>query len=92
MKISKIIKALIIFLALCLVAWGGMFATDFYRSGHLMAPVFATVMNNGGSPTYKGLGYTVEVETDRPVDSCCGSRIIAVTMYVGEKAVSASIV
>ena len=91
MKISKIIKALIIFLALCLVAWGGMFATDFYRSGHLMAPVFATVMNNGGNPTYKGPGYTVIAETQGDSD-CCGTNIISVTMYVGDKVVSASII
>ncbi|MBQ3497872.1 MAG: hypothetical protein IJA87_01960 [Clostridia bacterium] len=81
---------LIIFLTVALTAWGGMFITDFYRSGHLMSPVFAICINDGGTPTYKGLGYTVSVKTDRNCE-CCGSHIISVTMYVGEKAVSASI-
>ncbi len=89
-NIKKIFKVLIIFLTVALTAWGGMFITDFYRSGHLMSPVFAICINDGGTPTYKGLGYTVSVKTDRNCE-CCGSHIISVTMYVGEKAVSASI-
>lgn len=89
-KTKKIFKALIILLAVALTAWGGMFITDFYRSGHLMSPLFALCINGGGDPTYKGLGYTVTVETDRNCE-CCGSHIIAVTMYVGDKVVSASI-
>lgn len=90
MKRKIFIKALIISLAVVLAAWGGMFATDAYRSGHLMTPVFARCINDGGDPTYKGLGYTVVAETcdDKEI---CGSQIISVTMYVGENVVSASI-
>lgn len=89
-KTKKFFNALAIFLAVALTAWSGMFITDFYRSGHLMSPIFATCVNDGGDPTYKGLGYTVAVKIDRDCE-CCGSHIIAVTMYVGEKTVSASI-
>ena len=91
MKKRKLFKALIISLALVLTAWCGMFATDYYRSGHLMTPMFAKCINDGGNPTYKGLGYTVVAETQGDSD-CCGTSIISVTMYVGEKAVSASII
>ena len=90
MKRKIFIKALIISLAVVVTAWGSMFITDFYRSGHLMTPVFAKCINDGGNPTYKGLGYTVVVDTCDD-EECCGSQIISVTMYVGEKAVSASI-
>ncbi len=90
MKRKIFIKALIISLAVVLAAWGCMFATDLYRSGHLMTPVFAKCINDGGDPTYKGLGYTVVVETQGDSD-CCGPNIISVTMYVGENIVSASI-
>ena len=89
-KKTKTIKALIISLTLILTVWGGMFITDFYRSGHLMTPVFAKCINDGGNPTYRGLGYTVVVDTEQD-EECCGTHIISVTMYVGEKAVSASI-
>ncbi len=91
MKKRKIIIALIISLALVLTAWSGMFLTDLYCSGHLMPPVFAKCINDGGNPTYKGLGYTVVVETQGDSD-CCGTNIISVTMYVGEKVISASII
>ena len=56
-----------------------------------MTPVFAKCINDGGDPTYKGLGYTVIAETQGDSD-CCGTNIISVTMYVGDKVVSASII
>ena len=91
MKRKIFLKALAAVTVLILTAWGGMFITDFYRSGHLMTPVFAKCINDGGNPTYKGLGYTVIAETQGDSD-CCGTNIISVTMYVGEKVVSASII
>ena len=90
MKTKNFFKALAVLIAVALTTWSGMFITDYYRSGHLMLPVFASCINDGGTPTYKGLGYTVVSDINRDCE-CCGSHIIAVTMYVGDKAVSASI-
>lgn len=94
MKAKKFFKALIIFWATALTVWVGMFATDFYRSGHLMPPVFARPVaiitkHDTGHNIYKGIGYTVE--TDTCIGQNFDTRLISVTMYVGGKAVSASI-
>ncbi|MBQ5825287.1 MAG: hypothetical protein IIW48_10840 [Clostridia bacterium] len=90
----KIFKAVLITVAVALTALIGMFATDAYCAGHLMKPIFAkpvtvTTGYGEGHDVYKGIGYTVEAETFISENS--DKRLIAVTMYVGDKTVSASI-
>ncbi len=94
MKAKIFFKALAIFLAVALTAWGGMFITDFYRSGHLMSPIFArpvsiTTGYGIGHDLYKGIGYTVKSQTYTEKGS--DKRLVGVTMYIGDKVVSASI-
>ena len=91
---KKILKTILITLAGLLLLWFGMLATDAYCSGHLMKPVFAkpvavTTGYGEGHDIYKGIGYTVEAETFISENS--DKKLIAVTMYVGDKTVSASI-
>lgn len=47
--------------------WSMIFAVDCYRCSHLMKPLFTvgitdTLADDGGSGTYRGLGYTVVVD------------------------------
>lgn len=48
-----------------LVIWGGMFGVDYYCCTQLEKPVFAPVVetaDDGGGGTYRGLGYTIEIQ------------------------------
>lgn len=88
------IKTVLTAVTAVLVALIGMFATDAYRAGHLMEPVFArpvpvTTGYGIGYDLYKGIGYTVETQTYTEDGS--DTRLVAVTMYLGDKVVSASI-
>lgn len=59
MKKKKII------IAVAVLLWLALFATDFARVNNFERPVFCVLMNgadDGGSGTYVGLGYTVEIE------------------------------
>ncbi len=91
---TRIFKATLITVAVALAALAGMFATDAYMAGHLRQPIFArpvtlTTGYGEGHDVYKGIGYTVETETYTDENSY--KRLIAVTMYVGNKVISASI-
>lgn len=49
------------------LAWIGMFGMDLSRVSQFEKPVFCVLINgadDGGSGTYVGLGYTVEIEGD----------------------------
>lgn len=51
-------------LVLLLVLWMVVFAVDYFRCMDLKKPVFAIArtVDDGGSGTYHGLGYRVEIE------------------------------
>ena len=71
-----------------------MFATDFIRCGSLKKPLFVvgdpnTLYDDGGSGTYRGLGYTVKVEGGLYAEY--GYVVESVEMSVLGKVVSASI-
>ena len=63
---QKTKKRIAVVLAVLAVLWGAMFATDYIRSISLKEPLFVTAKgvtaDDGGSGTYQGLGYTVEIE------------------------------
>lgn len=96
---TRVFKAISITVAVVLIALIGMFATDAYCAGHLAEPIFAkpvpVVTGTGHILTgieyglYKGIGYTVETQTYTAEDS--DIRLVAVTMYLGDRVVSASI-
>lgn len=61
MKNKKIKIALIV----AAIVWLGIFATDFVRVNNFEKPVFCVLVNgadDGGSGTYIGLGYTIDIE------------------------------
>lgn len=50
-----------------LVIWGGIFGTDYVRCRQMKKPVFAmgvsdTLADDGGSGTYRGPGYEIEID------------------------------
>lgn len=84
---GSIKKALLICIGIFVISWLGIFFTDYYRCSHLEKPLFVVPVqtaDDGGSGTYQGLGYTVEVELD-------SFQVISVTMKIFGKVVAASI-
>lgn len=89
---KKVMSTTVIVLVVLLSLAVGIFVTDYYRSQNLKIPIFAkaTVLaDDGGSGTYQGLFYRVTVE--KHLDTAYGVTIDAVTMYLGDKVVAASI-
>ena len=85
-----------------LILWGGMFITDFIRCASLRKPLFVvgvtdTLADDGGSGTYRGLGYTVVLEghlaevVEGELSTDGGYVIESVEMYVLGKVIAASI-
>lgn len=61
-KRKKVFKAAIAVVCVLLCLWAGVFITDYVCVSKIKEPVFAKIANDGGDPTYKGVGYSVEVE------------------------------
>lgn len=52
-------------LIVAIIVWLSIFVTDFIRVNDFERPVFCVLVNgadDGGSGTYIGLGYTVDIE------------------------------
>ena len=53
-----------IFIIVLILLWSSVFVTDFVRASQFEKPAFCVLVNgadDGGSGTYVGLGYTVEI-------------------------------
>ena len=91
MKKAK--KCIVIIACALLLLWGAMFTTDYVRCGSLKRPLFVVstgdTADDGGSGTYQGLGYTVDMEVY--LDAEYGLCISSVEMKVLGKVVAASI-
>jgi len=89
---NKKIK-LVITIALSLILfWGMIFAIDYFRCSNLKTPIFVIpgdTADDGGSGTYYGLGYSVEVEKN--VSAEYGVQIESVEMYIFNKFVGGAI-
>lgn len=76
-----------------IVLWGAMFVTDYIRCSNFKEPIFVVAVgetaDDGGSGTYQGLGYTVEVE--KYVDAEYGVVLCSVEMKVLGKVIVAVI-
>ena len=62
---NKKIKVLLIIVLSLILLWGVIFAIDYFRCSNLKMPIFVIpgeTADDGGSGTYYGLGYSVEVE------------------------------
>ena len=85
----------ILFSVLCavIVVWLTVFVTDAVRTVNLKEPIFAVppaaTADDGGSGTFRGLGYTVEVE--KHLDSEFGLKTVSVEMKMFGKVVAAAI-
>lgn len=87
-------KNLLLLAGVLLLIWGSMFTTDFIRCSSLQKPLFVvgipdTIYDDGGSGTYQGLGYTVEVRGQ--LTDPYGYVVQSVEMSVLGKIVSASV-
>jgi len=74
--------------------WSMIFAVDCYRCSHLMKPLFTvgitdTIADDGGSGSYRGLGYTVEVEGYLSAEAGYIAESVKLSMF--GKVVAASI-
>ena len=66
-RIKKHKKILIIIVCILSVCWLTMFSTDYIRGSILKPPVFTYIIggataDDGGSGTYQGLGYKIDVK------------------------------
>ena len=77
--------------SLALVA-GTVFAVDYHQCSNLKQPVFAksiSTADDGGSGTYRGLGYTIEI--DGHLSAEYGYATESIEMYLFGKLVFAAI-
>lgn len=89
---NKKIKTLTIILLSIIVLWGVIFAVDFLRCANLKMPIFVIpgeTADDGGSGTYYGLGYVVEVK--KHISAEYGAQMESVEMYVLNKCISGAI-
>lgn len=90
---KKALKIAVITLCVLLALWFGMFIIDFARCGSLKEPIFViaadVAADDGGSRTYQGLGYRVEIE--KHIDGQYGICIDSVEMWMFGKVIAASI-
>ncbi len=92
MKKKKMVIIIASAVLILLAFWAAMFITDFRQTTSLKMPVFARgvdTADDGGSGTYKGLGYKIEVECY--LDAEYGLTVTETTMTVCGKVVAASI-
>lgn len=83
---SKSIKVIIGIVVTLIILWGIIFAIDYSRCANLKMPIFVMpedVADDGGSGTYYGLGYKVEVE--KYISSEYGLQLAKVEMYIFDK-------
>ena len=89
---NKKLKTLTIILLVIIVLWGIIFAVDFFRCANLKMPIFVITLEtayDGGSGTYYGLGYVVEVK--KHISAEYGAQTESVEMYVLNKCISGAI-
>lgn len=89
----KTSRMILIIICAAAVLWGAVFITDFTRCNSLREPLFViakgVAADDGGSGTYQGLGYTVDIE--KYIDPEFGSCVKSVEMKMFGKVISASI-
>ena len=91
---NKIFTKIICLIFVLAIIWLALFITDYSRATQLKEPIFAlpkggALADDGGSGTYIGLGYTVEVK--KYIDSDFGVCIESVEMKFFGKVIAASI-
>ena len=86
-------KVLLIIVLSLILLWGVIFSIDYFRCSNLKMPIFVIpgqTADDGGSGTYYGLGYSVEIEKN--ISAEYGVQIESVEMYIFDKFVGGAIV
>lgn len=89
---NKKLKVLLIIVLSLILLWGVLFAIDYFRCSNLKMPIFVIpgeTADDGGSGTYYGLGYSVDVEKN--ISAEYGVQIENVEMYIFDKFVGGAI-
>ena len=89
---SKTLKLVIGIILTIIVLWGVVFFIDYSRCSNLKMPIFVVgkeIADDGGSGTYYGLGYRVEVE--KYLSAEYGVQLVSTEMYVGDKFIAGAI-
>ena len=89
---NKKLKIFIIILLSLLFLWGIIFGIDYFRVANLEMPIFVKageLADDGGSGTYYGLGYKVEVEKN--ISAEYGVYLEKIEMYMCGKVVMGAI-
>lgn len=89
---NKKLKVLLIIVLSLILLWGVVFAIDYFRCSNLKMPIFVIpgeTVDDGGSGTYYGLGYSVDVEKN--ISAEYGIQIESVEMYIFDKFVGGAI-
>jgi len=88
-KSLKIIACIVVIL---IVIWGIIFFIDYSRCSNFKEPIFVVAgvtADDGGSGTYYGLGYKVEME--KTISAKCGPELVKVEMYILDKFITGAI-
>lgn len=89
---NKILKVILSILTVVIVLWSIIFIIDYSRCANFKMPIFVVAgetADDGGSGTYHGLGYTVEIK--KYVSAEYGEQLEKVEMYILGKFVTGAI-
>lgn len=89
---NKKLKILVIILLVLLIGWGIIFGIDYFRVANFKMPIFVRAgetADDGGSGTYYGLGYRVEVEKN--ISAEYGIYLEKIEMYMFDKIIMRAI-
>lgn len=90
---KKSLKAILAVASIAVILWIAVFITDYAMVSSFKEPIFVVAdgatADDGGSGTFKGLGYTVEVEKE--LDANNGARLVSVEMKMFNKIIAAAI-
>ena len=89
---NKIVKILITIVLTFIVLWSIIFGIDYYMCANCKMPIFVRAKetaDDGGSGTYYGLGYRVEVKKHNSVYA--GTLLEKVEMYMFDKCIMGAI-
>ena len=92
MKNKKVIKILLVAVITILILWSTIFIIDYVRCSNFKDPIFVIsgeTADDGGSGTYYGLGYKVEIEKN--ISAEYGLQLIKVEMYIFDKFITGAI-
>ena len=89
---KRILKVIIGIIILLIILWGIIFFIDYTKCAKLEMPIFVIARetaDDGGSGTYYGLGYKVEVEKN--LSAQYGAQITKIEMYIFNKFITGAI-